>query len=403
MPEDRIIYLLHQLFKNKSTPAEKEELALWIEASPNNEEWESHLKRIWEQFDPQEAMDETKANELLEAIINKDKETRISSTDGSGRPLGMRLTKWLAAAVITGLLITSIVFYFRKTAPLPKTDLVHAPVNGIKPGGNKAILTLANGSVIVLDSMGNGSLGMQGHTKIVKLDNNQLVYKASKSGESPKKALYNTIATPNGGQYKIVLPDGSTVWLNAASSIRFPISFTGKDREIEMRGEAYFEIVKQPGRPFIIKIMAPSAMGGKIEVLGTSFNISAYQDESAVSTTLLEGSLRWQKGNESIVMEPGERVIVNEKGKTSLLKGVNTDEVIAWKNGLFNFEASDIQIVMREIARWYDIEVYYKAPVSAHFMGTISRQADISEVLRMLESTGEVHFSVEGRKVYVSP
>jgi transmembrane sensor len=263
------------------------------------------------------------------------------------------------------------------------------------PGGNKAVLTLADGSTIVLDSAHNGILSQQGNSKVQKLDSAQLAYNTLY--EKPAGMVYNTLATPRGGQYQLMLPDGSKVWLNAASSIRFPTSFQGKDREVELRGEAYFEIKENKAKPFKVKV----SRSEEVEVLGTHFNIMAYEDEPVIKTTLLEGAIKVTTGAIGKTVKPGQQVQLNAKGELKVIEAADVEEAVSWKNGYFQFHIVDIETVMRQLTRWYDVDVYYEnGKPEGHFLGEISRNNNLSDVLKILEMNG-VHFRMEGKKLIV--
>jgi ferric-dicitrate binding protein FerR (iron transport regulator) len=221
----------------------------------------------------------------------------------------------------------------------------------------------------------------------------------AKESSGTAKESFHTLVTPRGGQYQLLLPDGSKVWLNAASSVRFPTSFSGKERHVELTGEAYFEIAKDASRPF--RVDAPGGM--QVEVLGTHFNIMSYTDENAINTTLLEGSVKVREGSVSSLLRPGEQASLNKASDGISVSNADVDETIAWKNGLFRFEGATIEAVMKQIARWYDVEVIYKGSVSKHFRGMISRSVDISQVIKMLELTSEVHFKIDGKTITVMP
>ncbi|MDR3713641.1 MAG: FecR domain-containing protein [Puia sp.] len=267
----------------------------------------------------------------------------------------------------------------------------------VPPGGNRAILTLSNGSSIVLDSADNGELARQGNTRIVKLDNGQLAYRAKNGGET--EILYNTMSTPRGGQYKLILPDGTAVWLNAASSIRYPTAFAGGQRQVDVTGEVYFEVRPDKTMPFIVVVNKTQ----KIEVLGTHFNVNAYADEATVNTTLLEGSVRVVQGGRDRRLEPGQQAQVGKDGEISIVRDVNTDATVAWKNGVFLFDHSSIQSVMRQLCRWYDMEVEYRGQVTGDlFGGDIRRSLPLTKVFHFLEKS-QVHFSIEGNKIIVMP
>jgi len=314
---------------------------------------------------------------------------------------------WLAAAAIFLLLGTGTLLWLNRPAMAPKPAVVKAtpanPVkNDVQPGGNKALLTLGNGATIVLDSAHTGALTQQGNTQVVKLNDGQLSYnQEGKTGADPL-VTYNTLSTPRGGQYQLVLPDGSIVWLNAASSIRFPTAFTGIERSVAITGEAYFEVKRDPGKPFTVK----TSNGTAVQVLGTHFNVNAYDDEEAIKATLLEGSVKITKDAAIAIIKPGEQASVSQLSHASQkipVQTVDLEEVMAWKNGAFQFNGSTIETVMRQISRWYNVEVEYKGNIRLHFVGTISRNVNISQVLEMLEKAGGIKTTLKGNKVIVMP
>jgi transmembrane sensor len=221
--------------------------------------------------------------------------------------------------------------------------------------------------------------------------------------------VYNTIAVPRGGRYQLLLPDGSHVWLNAASTLRYPSAFTGAQRRVELDGEAYFEVSSLPASPggggektarmpFIVQVN-----GTEVEVLGTHFNIMAYKDEASINTTLLEGAVRVSKDDHHQLLKPGQQAQLHPSGAITLVKKADTEKAVAWKNGAFKFDGSDIGTIMRQAARWYDIDVEYKGKVNEEFYGTIGQEMNLSQILSVLEKTGLVHFTIEGRKVTVLP
>jgi ferric-dicitrate binding protein FerR (iron transport regulator) len=304
----------------------------------------------------------------------------------------------LAAASLTGLLIIGSLFWNNRrsdnTPAVTFSQKAGAPGKEIPPGGNKAILTLANGSSIVLGDVKNGALAQQGNTTIVKADG-KLSYETAQKQKG--SILYNTIVTPRGGQYQVVLPDGSEVWLNAASSLRFPTAFTGKDRRVEITGEAYFEIAKDAARPFFVKVGS-----SEVQVLGTHFDIMAYTEESTLKTTLIEGSVRFVNGGNASLLTPGQQSRLNKDGRISIAGNIDAGEVLAWKNGLFHFENAGIEDVMRQLSRWYDVDISYSNKKDGnYFYADIPRTTNLSDALKALSLTGKVHFEIQGKKIIV--
>jgi transmembrane sensor len=277
-------------------------------------------------------------------------------------------------------------------------------VNDIEAGENKAILTLGDGSKIILDDAKNGILANQGGNSVLKAAEGEVIYSFLSEIKDPltvdehTPVIYNTIETPKGGKFQIKLPDGSKVWLNAASSLRFPTVFNGSKRQVELKGEAYFEV-----SPDKSKIFEVNTRNQVVQVLGTHFNINAYLDEPTVNTTLLEGSVRVSdlRTNISQLLKPGEQSQLSEQIEVINLK--NTSEAVAWKEGYFQFDEADIKTVMRQIERWYDVSVVYEGDLPNYrFGGEIERNLSLLQVLKVLEKT-KVHFRLEGREVIVMP
>ena len=305
------------------------------------------------------------------------------------------LHRWGWAAAVLILVLGAGTYFFLQKTPAPPVARVQ-PVNDATPGTNKAILTLADGSKVTLDSAGNQIIQLG--TTAIQQQGGQLQYSAQ-GGETSVSS--NTITTPRGGQFQVKLPDGPKVWLTAASTLRYPTAFTGKERKVEINGEAYFEIAKNAAMPFIVDILSGQGeKEGTVQVIGTHFNINAYSDEATIKTTLLEGAVRILKNGSISMLFPGQQAVIDGES-LHVIKDGNTDEAVAWKNGIFNFEGNDIQSVMRQIARWYDVDIKYENISTAHFMGTISRNVNMSEVLNMIALTGAVHFKVEGRTITV--
>ena len=267
----------------------------------------------------------------------------------------------------------------------------------IGPGSNKAVLTLSDGSTISLETASHGTLARQGDTKIVKPVDGQLAYKSF--NEKATEILFNSIATPRGGQYQLILSDGSKVWLNAASSLRFPANFTGHERKVELSGEGYFEVAKNAAMPFKVEI----AGRGVVEVLGTHFNVNAYSDETTMKTTLLEGRVKVVvlATRDSHVLTPGEQAQLHRNGAISIYKNADTQEVIAWKNGAFNFNNANLRSVFRQLSRWYDVDIVFEGGVpEKQFNGEIQRDLKLPQVLKLLEGNN-VFCRLEGKTLFV--
>lgn len=339
-------------------------------------------------------MSEGDLNEELEEVMNEE----MLTEEDKQRVVPLYKRSWLrvaAAVLLFAASATTYIIYSKTDRPQVITESKPV-VQDIAPGGDKAILQLADGSTIVLENTSNDSIVKQGNANIVKKDN-LLAYNAV-NGKSTE-ILFNTVTTPIGGQYQLILADGSKVWLNAASSIRFPTVFAGKQRKVEVTGEAYFEIVKNMSMPFIVVVDGRS----EVEVLGTHFNINSYTDEATINTTLLEGSVNVKSNGESKIITPGQQTQVNSKGQIALNKEPDIEQVMAWKNGLFNFNGESIETVMRQLARWYDFSVQYEEPITEKFYVKLNRNTNISNIFKILETTGGVHFKIEGKKITVRP
>ncbi|MBS7564713.1 FecR domain-containing protein [Mucilaginibacter sp. Bleaf8] len=311
--------------------------------------------------------------------------------------------KMAFAAAILAFISTGIFFYHRWNGRavdvkdhFTKVKDEKAP---ILPGRNKAILIQANGNMIDLDGSGNGHLSKEGGADVTKLANGKLVYNKGAVPEGQNITAYNTIATPRGGQYQLTLADGTSVWLNAASSLKFPTTFSGRERMVELTGEAYFEVAKNRNMPFRVL-----ANGVNVKVLGTHFNVMAYPDENAVQTTLLEGSVRLQKDSAEVMLTPGEQGQIRPGARAFKVREVKVNDVISWKNGLFTFDNENIKTIMRNVSRWYDVDIEYEGQLGKqNFGGSVSKFNDISYLLKTLELTGTVHFKVDGRRITVMP
>jgi transmembrane sensor len=403
---------------------EKDNTGEWLRLLFEKDEWsEDDRRRLLEYL---EEKDDDAMRRLMEDGFRQDmttprthpatEERLLSLIHGKIRPAERKARlfpmagwkKWAVAAallLVAGKLVIDLTG--RNTAtPIPITTSPATAAADVPPGTRNAVLTLGDGTKITLDNAANGKLAQQGNTKVIKL-NGQIAY-TSNGKHGSEEPLLNTIATARGNQYMLILPDGTKVWLNAASSMRFPTAFKGSERKVEITGEAYFEIAKDPAMPF--KVVAG---GGEIQVLGTHFNVNAYADESTIKTTLLEGAVAVKKEGARLVLSPGQQAkfqplarqgqSIAAASAITLLKDVDTGHETAWKDGYFWFENTDIHTLMRQVSRWYDVEVEIKGDVSDDgFSGKVSRSVPLSKLLKVLEQY-DLHFKVEGKKITVLP
>jgi transmembrane sensor len=361
---------------------------------------QEQLHQLYDQWkdDEETVVSETEHTDILRTEILQALKNRIDGQNTVVPFYKKKLWHLLAAASI--IIVAGVLLFYAvqpgssKNAFTKNTGPVSNP-SPIVPGKDRATLTLADGSVIDLDSSGAGLLAQQGNTRIINKDG-KIVYDPRKTGNG--ETIYNTISTPRGGQYQLLLPDGTKVWLNATSSIKFPVAFSDNSRTVELTGEAYFEVTKNPARPFLVKVKDV-----EVKVLGTHFNIMAYSEEEAIKTTLLEGSVKVSKNAVSVMLQPGEQTSVSQSSQPSQPIPVQTEEVVSWTNGKFHFNNADIKLIMRQIARWYDVDVEYRDISSETYLGgVVSRKEDLRQLLNYFEIAGKVHFTIEGRKIIVS-
>lgn len=304
-----------------------------------------------------------------------------------------RAASWWVAAGIALLLAAGTAYWLLTPAKqLPEPVTRSAPQDAA-PAGNKALLTLADGTVINLDEPQNNPLPLQGNVQVSRSDSGMLTYKVAAAGSNAPLS-YNTLTTPRGGQYKIILADGSVVWLNAASSLRYPAAFTSSVRQVEVTGEAYFEVAKKPEQPFIVTVQ-----GVNMQVLGTSFNVNAYEKQQGVITTLVEGRLKVTAPTAAVILKPGQQSVAgtgNIKVQT-----VDPEQAIAWKHGLFVFNNASLQEVMEQLSRWYDVDIIYNTTSNVTFEGEIQRNLSLSQVLKHLEQK-DVKFKLNEKTLTVT-
>lgn len=390
MHEKQLTSLIEKYLSGEATEAEKTQVEQWYESM------EFSTRKL-----KQEEFDEIDASEArsLDALTRKLSERHSQATETTGReviPSAGSRRRWLVAAAVVAMIASASLFFLfrssRDTLPAPASRVSET---NILPGGTKAILTLGNGIKITLDSIHAGLVSTQGKTRVVKLGSGQLAYHTG--GLSSGQPVYNTIATPMGGYYQVVLPDGSHVWLNAASSIRFPTTFPEGAREVQITGEAYFEIAQKRDQPFRVHVN-----GMTVTVLGTHFDVMAYQDETAIRTTLVEGSVKITKGDRAMTLTPGQQLSLNHTGHMTLTQNAEITKAIAWKNHLFWFDNDDIRTIMRQVARWYNVAVEIEGDIPGHFTGSLPRNVPVSKVFEVLQKTGSIHYRIESGKIIVS-
>lgn len=393
MSNDQLHGLIEKYITGQCSPGDMDNLRSLLQ-HPNNI---AELKKI---MDHQLSANYHSADDFSDVVsrISNIIQDKIELQKATSLHRQMRvIRKWTIAASFIILLTTSafLLLFNRSEKIIPGVDA--ELVTDIPPGTEGAILTLADGRTVVLDNMNNGIVAVESGAKIILRDG-QIVYKADRT--LTENIGYNTMTTPKGRQFQLQLPDGSKVWMNAESSLRYPTAFIGKERKVEVTGEVYFEVMRNSKMPFLVKVNDNT----EVEVLGTQFNINSYLNETNVKTTLLEGSVQIFNGDKKSFLKPGEQAQVNSEKQIKIVRDVDIEKVMAWKNGVFNFQDVSLAEVMRQLERWYDIEVIYEKNVpDLEFVGKLRRDLTLNEILRGLE-VSEVHFRLEaGRKVIVMP
>jgi hypothetical protein len=380
-------YLRELLAKAHWTDEECRWLLDYLEHTPGTELKAYMLERFRQQGF------EAPAPGLSDAILSRI-HARIQPPAPPARvvPMFRRWRNIAVAVVLTGVAATAAIFLLRPASTPPtNAPLAAATQHDIAPGGNKARLVLGNGQSVLLDQAADGPLAAAKGEQVKKQDA-ELIY--SQGGASN-----NTLITPNGGQYRVQLADGTKVWLNAASSLQYPASFNGDDRTVTLSGEAYFEIAEDAARPFFVKVGSMT-----VQVLGTHFNINAYNEEKLFTTTLVQGAVRVVSGSQRMTLAPGEQSTLEQQSGRLQRAAGEVEDAIAWKNGIFTFKNDELEAVMRDISRWYDVEVVYENGLdeNIHVSGAMRRQEYLTQSLKILELTADVHFEINGRKVTVS-
>ena len=414
MSQERLYFLMRRYAYGQIDQQEFSELRqLMTDGGDSEATFRQIFDEVYESPGPLQDMSAERVRRMLTAIYNS--EASVVEMPSPGVFWNRNRVIGWAAAIL--LLLAGGYMIFRNR-PVSSDTVVH---RDLAAGSNKAILTLASGQEISLGDSARGPLTVEGNMQVVQLDSGQLAYvDGSKAGENAGKAPenaagYNTLATPRGGQYKVTLPDGTRVWLNSASRLRYPTAFTGATRRVELSGEAYFEVAKNSRQPFTV-----ATAGMAVNVLGTDFNLNAYSDEDSIRTTLVDGAVRLVNDGNALEIHPGEQgslardekqdsLARDEKqgspardGKRMVVSRPDVQEVLAWKNGEFVFYSQPIQVIMRQVSRWYDVDVEYRgAPPTTLFTGDIARASKASALLEMLETVGDVHFEIGEHKITV--
>lgn len=393
-PDSRLAYLFYRFLENGFQPGERQEFFDLISREENVDELNLLIDQSIREGWIDREMGRERADLLFDEIMHKASDKQAAPVVSIRRS---NYFKWVAAAILVASL-AGVYFFFRKDdrgLQVAEQKQADGPSEIISPAENKATLTLGNGSVIQLDTARNGTLALQSHVEVIKLDDGTILYRPE-SAPIEKDISFNTIKTPRGGQYQIVLPDGTKVWLNAASALKFPSRFSEKNREVALSGEAYFEVARNPGVPFVVTV-GESA----VTVLGTHFNISGYGDEEDLCTTLLEGSVKFSHGVTEKTLEPGQQARFNRQSSAVSVHKADIGQVMGWKNGFFEFDNIGLAAIMRQISRWYDVDiVYHSIDKNKRLGGGISRKSALPDLLRLLENSG-VKVKLEGRKLVV--
>lgn len=387
--------LLHRRLQGRLTEEEAAALQRWMDArSPEDRQFYEALQQ-WPALEKRLAtMDSIREDAALEDVKH-----RIEPAGRTAPRIRKMVWYRVAAAVVVLSAGIGLLWRHHRSPSLATLPVAVRYQGEALPGGNKATLQLADGSMIALDSAANGTLAHQQQAVVTKTAAGTLAYEPVNTAKGAA-VVFNTITTPKGGQYQVVLPDGTRVWLNAASSLRYPTAFTNDERMVELKGEAYFEVAPRADKHFLVKVAGKRP--ADITVLGTAFNINAYTDEQHNITTLVNGKVSVSAAGKQVILLPSQQAVVNND-QSPVVRTANMETALAWREGLFPLEGAGIEDIMRQIARWYDVDIVYQGEVKQQFVGRIPRNMKLSAVLKVLESTGWVHFSISGKTVTVAP
>lgn len=405
MENARLNDLFHRYYERTITEKEREELMDLFQDEANQEQIQNFIDEKLRSGEEEHQLNDEVADDILASIFTvQDKsldETNSQLIEEASRSIVPVWAKTLMAACVALLVISSAIYWYQSTLQTHPEQVLNSKYGeDVLPGSTKAFLQLANGETVDLATVSDAQLTSLSGVEIHKTEGG-IILKDPIVEKLSSKASYHVLTTPLGGKYKIVLPDGSKAWLNAGSRLKFPSFFAGTHREVEMYGEVYFEVEPDKQRPFKVKIeRIAQRRRTEIQVLGTHFNVSSYKDEPGIQTTLLEGSVEVRADRQQKILAPGEQANVADR-EIGITK-VDAENVVAWKDDRFEF-SGNIKGIMRQIARWYDLEVIYAPGVETmSFAGTISKKNNVSEVLKMLEYTGGVKFTIKGKTVSVS-
>lgn len=387
----RVAYLIAGYIRKTLTEEEHDELDAWVEASDEN-------MKLFEDLTDEDHIEANLAwmdSVQTEQALAKAKQGIVFTPQKKVK----NTINWRRYAAAASIILAIAAIFFLRTGPVPPrtevSDYISPPAQDVQPGGDRATLTLGDGTIIDLQKTTVGTIKAERGATIQKKGEGELMYDEQ---TDIKEAAYHTLATPKGGQYALTLSDGTKVWLNAESSLRYPAQFTDTARVVELKGEGFFEVAKDKARPFLVR----TTTGEEVKVLGTQFNVMAYGNEEGKKVTLVEGRIRIATQNGGLTLKPGQQAVV-EKNDLKLAAKPDIEAAVGWKRGEFVFHDADIYAIMRQVERWYDVNVIYRATSSEHFNFSLSRKEPLSKLLHLMELTGKIHFKIDQKTVYVLP
>lgn len=390
MQQERFSYLFEQYLNKQSNDVEIEELMRLIHSGDFDRQLEAEIDKYYENFKPfQSPFSSAQENRILNAVLD-------AKNPVAKLKVAWYHKSWAKVSIAASILLCLGTAFFAYHSYTYKKGQELA-ANLIGPGTNKARLVLSTGQVLLLDTLKNGTMTLEAGVQITKTKDGQLIYKINDQ-QTQNASLINTIETPRGGQFQVQLPDGTSVWLNAASSLKYSSAFKDKKREVTLSGEAYFEVSHRSGQPFLVH--TPNQV---VEVLGTHFNVNAYPDEESQVTTLLEGLVQTSSKGNSVLLQPGQQSILDLRNNRLKTTTADMESVMGWKNGDFIFKDEDLASVMKKIERWYDVEVVFQGidPKAIKLGGWVSRSKNIAAVLKIIEPIAGIQIKIDGRRITV--